>query len=331
MRNPAHVALAALALGIGLLGAWLASRPAGRQWGEALTDSAGIRLVRIPAGEFSMGGEKPAEVQIAAFPFALYGKKGSYFSDEYPPHRVRITRPFYLGQCEVTVGEFRRFVRETGYATAAEKDGTGGWGYNREKQRIEGRVPRYTWRDAGFEQSDEHPVVNVSYHDALAFCDWLSRTEGRHYRLPTEAEWEYACRAGSTTRYHNGDDPDRLREVANAFDHHGLQKYGHVHEIELPPDGPFTVPVGRYKPNAWGLHDMHGNAWEWCSDWYDEEYYARSPRTDPPGPAESNVRVRRGGGWNSFPLYARASFRNYNSSDSRCVNLGFRVLREIEP
>ena len=96
----------------------------------------------------------------------------------------------------------------------------------------------------------------------------------------------------------------------------------------MPPEGPFTTKVGSYEPNAWGLYDMHGNAWEWCSDWYDEEYYAQSPVDDPTGPASGTVRVRRGGGWNSFPLYARSSYRNYLASGSRCVNLGFRVVRE---
>jgi formylglycine-generating enzyme required for sulfatase activity len=296
---------------------------------EVITDSAGIRLVAIPSGEFLMGGEQPAERLIAAFPAALYGKDASYFSDEYPRHRVRITRPFYLGQFEVTVGQFRRFVEETGYKTEAERDGTGGWGYNPQKRKVEGRDRRYNWRAPGFPQTDDHPVVNVSYNDALKFCEWLSEKEKRRYRLPTEAEWEYASRASTSTRYHNGDDPKRLREVAHVLDVKGLEKYGHVHQLPLPPSGPFTVRVGGSRPNAWGLYDMHGNAWEWCSDYYDEDYYARSPADDPAGPAEGTVRVRRGGAWNSFPLYARASFRNYNNADSRCVNLGFRVVREV--
>jgi formylglycine-generating enzyme required for sulfatase activity len=242
---------------------------------------------------------------------------------------VRITRPFYVGRYEVTVGQFRRFVRETGYRTEAEADGTGGWGYNPATQKCEGRKPHFTWQDGGFAQTDEHPVVNVSYNDALAFCAWLSDKEGKKYRLPTEAEWEYACRAGTETRYHNGDSPDALHGVARVLDVRGATKYGHVHQITTPPSGPFTAPVGSYRPNAWGLYDMHGNAWEWCSDWYDEEYYGKSPVEDPRGPAEGNVRVRRGGGWNSYPMYARASFRNYNSAPSRCVNLGFRVVREV--
>ena len=113
---------------------------------------------------------------------------------------MRITRPFYLGVTEVTRGQFRRFVDDAGYQTEAEKDGKGGCGWNEETKKFE-QNPRYTWQNPGFEQTDEHPVVNVSWNDAQAFIGWLSRKEGKTYRLPTEAEWEYACRAGTTTRY----------------------------------------------------------------------------------------------------------------------------------
>ena len=325
-----RMALAALTIGLGLVGCQPTTTPdknAARA-PEAVTDSAGIRLVGIPAGEFQMGGERPAEDLINIFPPALYNAGPEDFSDEYPRHRARITRPFYIGQHEVTVGQFLAFVKETDYQSDAEKDGQGGWGYNEQKRKIEGRQPRYTWKSPGFTQSDDHPVVNVSANDALAFCAWLSKKEGKTYRLPTEAEWEYACRAGSTTLYHNGDDPEKLGKAARALNFKLAPKFGHVHTIEMPPEGPFTTKVGSYEPNAWGLYDMHGNAWEWCSDWYDEEYYAKSPVDDPTGPASGTVRVRRGGGWNSFPLYARSSYRNYLASGSRCVNLGFRVVRE---
>jgi hypothetical protein len=111
----------------------------------------------------------------------------------------------------------------------------------------------------------------------------------------------------------------------------GRKSFPHVQEMEIIDPGPdtFTAPVGSYRPNRWGLHDMHGNVWEWTGDWHGDDYYAQSPRDDPRGPADGEVRVRRGGGWNSFPLYARASFRNWNTAWSRCVNLGFRVVREV--
>ena len=202
---------------------------------------------------------------------------------------MRITRPFYLGATEVTRGQFRRFVDEAGYQTEAEKDGKGGYGWNEEKKTFE-QDPRYTWQNAGFEQTDEHPVVNVSWNDAVAFAAWLSRKEGRTYRLPTEAEWEYACRAGTTTRYSSGDDPEGLAAVGNV-------------------GGKGTAPVGRYNPNAWGLFDMHGNVWEWCSDGYAADYYKRSPVDDPQGAEGAADRVARGGGWSDGPRFARSACR----------------------
>ena len=137
---------------------------------------------------------------------------------------MRITQPFYLGVHEVTRGQFRRFVDEAGYQTEAEKDGKGGWGWNEETKKFE-QNPRFTWQNPGFEQTDEHPVVNVSWNDAVAFIAWLSRKEGKTYRLPTEAEWEYACRAGTTTRYSCGDDPEGLAAVGNVADGTAKEKY----------------------------------------------------------------------------------------------------------
>ena len=294
-----------------------------------IKSSAGIRLVLIPAGEFLMGCQEPAQDLVAAF--APYQRKPEDFSDEYPRHRVRITNPFYLGKYEVTVGEFRRFTLDAGYRTEAEADGEGGWGYNPATGRCEGRRPESTWRNPGFPQSDRHPVLNVSWNDAVAFCQWLSRKEGKIYRLPTEAEWEYACRAGSTTRYFGGDDPNGLDRTARTADARGRNDFPHVADLDIPKDKDqaFTVPAGSFPPNAFGLCDMHGNVWEWCADRYSEDYYASSPLDDPRGPDSGNLRVRRGGAWNSFPLWARSSFRNWNTPDSRCVNLGFRIVLDL--
>jgi len=285
----------------------------------------GLELVAIPAGTFQMGGTEPPENVVATFSVADRGPE--YFADEYPRHQVRITKPFWLGKYEVTVGQFRRFTDETGYRTEAETDGTGGWGYNSALHQCEGRKPQYTWRTPGYEQRETYPVVDVSYGDALAFCRWLSAKEGRTYRLPTEAEWEYANRAGTETRYATGDAPETLLGAARAIDVTRHPHFGHVQELEILPEDPsaFPVAVGSLIPNSWGLYDMHGNVWEWVADWYDERYYAKSPVDDPQGPLSGELRVRRGGAWNSFPLWERSSFRNWNSPDSRCVNLGFRV------
>jgi formylglycine-generating enzyme required for sulfatase activity len=337
MKTRGKLLLIVLALSAGGLylgyqmfaGGWLYSQGEARE----VTNSIGMKLVRIPAGEFLMGSQESAERLAQAFSaYDIFRKDPDFFQDEYPQHRVRITCPFYLGKYKVTVGEFRQFVQDTGYRTEAEKDGTGGWGYNSAKGKCEGRNLEYNWRDPGFPQGDAFPVVNVTWNDAVEFCRWLSRKEGKVYRLPTEAEWEYACRAGTSTRYNNGDNPDGLAEVARVADASGRTTFPHVQEMVIPSGArdQFTAPVGSYKPNAWGLYDMHGNAWEWCADWHNEDYYAKSPVNDPRGPDSGTERVRRGGGWNTFPLYARASFRNWLDPENRCLNVGFRVLREVE-
>ncbi|MGA2033953.1 MAG: SUMF1/EgtB/PvdO family nonheme iron enzyme [Thermoguttaceae bacterium] len=247
---------------------------------------------------------------------------------------IQIMRAFVrlrqlLSVHEVTVDNFRQFVKDTRYKTEAEKDRKGGWGYNPKSGHCEGRKPRYNWRNPGFPQTDDHPVLNVTWNDAVAFCQWLSRKEGKTCRLPTEAEWEYACRAGTTTRYSNGDDPEGLAKVAKVTSDKGRTAFPAVQNLMVlqGEDDRFTAPVGSFPPNRFGLHDMHGNAWEWCADWYGEDYYSRSPVDDPPGPDSGTRRVRRGGGWNSFPLWPRSSFRNWNTPDSRCVNLGLRIAR----
>jgi formylglycine-generating enzyme len=276
-----------------------------------LTNSIGVKLVLVPAGEFLMGS--PDDDKEA-------------FDWEKPQHRVRITKPFYLGATEVTRGQFRQFVDDAGYRTEAERDGKGGYGWNEEKKTWE-QDPKYTWQNPGFEQSDEHPVVNVSWNDAVAFCEWLSRKEGATYRLPTEAEWEYACRAGTTTKYSSGDDPEGLAAVGNVADGTAKAKYPTWTTIAAQDGFIFTAPVGHYNPNAWGLFDMHGNVWEWCSDGYAADYYKRSPVDDPPGLDGAPDRVFRGGGWYYEPRYARSAHRNRNTPDIRHYSLGFRLAR----
>ena len=292
-----------------------------------MTNAIGMRLILIPAGEFMMGNSESVAEMLQDFPiYGVEAKTDYLFEDEYPRHRVRITRPFYFGRCEVTVGQFKAFTAASGYRTEAQRDGSGGWGYNAKTGKCEGRGVQYNWLNPGFPQTDSHPVVNVTWNDAVAFCQWLSRREGETYRLPTEAEWEYACRAGAKTRYTSGNNPDRIAREANLADSRGRTTFPHVQQIVMPKNGKFTVAVESYAANGFGLCDMHGNVWEWCSDWYGKDYYSKSPVEDPTGP-ESGIRhVRRGGGWNSFPLYARASFRNWNKPETRCVNLGFRVL-----
>ena len=186
---------------------------------KSLVNSIGMTLKLIPAGEFDMG-TSPEEMQkILQIPDVVR----EFCIREQPRHHVRITRPFYLGATEVTRGQFKRFVEAEGYQTDAERSG-GGSGWNAATRTVQERSPVYSWRDPGFEQTNEHPVLNVSWNDAVAFCGWLSRTEKVIYRLPTEAEWEYACRAGTTSLYGSGNDPESLVKVGNLWDQTLLTK-----------------------------------------------------------------------------------------------------------
>jgi formylglycine-generating enzyme required for sulfatase activity len=298
------------------------------QEAQEITNSLGMKLVVIPHGTFQMGS--PA------------GEKGRH-DDEGPQHEVQITKDFYMAKFAVTRGQFRQFVENTGYKTDAEKDGKGGWGYVETKDG-KGSFPQkdiFNWRRTGFEQTDEHPVVNVSWNDAQAFCEWLGRKEDKPYRLPTEAEWEYACRAGTSTRYYNGDEDGGLRQVANIADRSLAAKWDHsglhnpdfkkaliswLEEVSWSDGYPFTAPVGQFRSNAWGLYDMHGNVYQWCSDWSDPKYYHRSPRVDPQGPDDGQFRVLRGGSWLDFPRWCRSARRSGLQPTDRWHCVGFRVV-----
>ncbi len=304
---------------------------------QVFTNSLGMRFVPVPAGEFAMGHLEAETTWVRDFP-EFSRDRFAELVDESPVRTVRISRDFHLGQHEVTVAQFRAFLARSGYVPESIRDGTGGYGYNPAYNRarsgqgeaFEGRDPRYSWTNPGFAQTDAHPVVNVTWNDAVAMAEWLSKTEGRRYRLPTEAEWEYACRAGSTTRFHNGDDPQRLTEAANVFDADSAANWsGWARYALRGSDGyAFTAPVGQFKPNAWGLHDMMGNVWEWVSDWHADDYYAHAPSVDPQGPGQGSVKVRRGGSWHTWSLYARCSYRNWNSATTRYTLVGFRLLLE---
>ncbi len=233
------------------------------------------------------------------------------FEDEHPQHRVRITKPFYLGTYHVTRGQFRQFVADTAYKTDAGKgENPGAYGWDPDK-KVFGFNAKYSWRNVGFEQTDEHPAVNVSWNDAVEFCKWLSKKDRKTYRLPTEAEWEYACRAWTTTRYYSGDDPETLAKAGNVADAAAKAKFpGWTWTLKANDGYAFTAPVGKFKPNAFGLYDMHGNAWQWCADWYGAEYYAKSPIDDPIGPDSGDFRVLRGGSWDGWPFFTRSADRS---------------------
>jgi formylglycine-generating enzyme len=235
----------------------------------AMKNSLGMTLAYIPAGEFMMGTIEPAETLTARFK-----EKPELVAPEYPLHRVRISNTFYMSACEVTVGQFSRFVEATGYKTDAERDDEGGWGCDLVTKKW-ARKSEYNWRNPRFAQTPEHPVVELTWNDAMAFCAWLSKCEGRKYRLPTEAEWEYACRAGAATDFWSGNGPASAAGVANV-------------------NSKATEPVGKRRANPWGLYDVHGNADEICLDYYLPDYYkqfAGSTAVDPRGPSKKQVQA----------------------------------------
>jgi formylglycine-generating enzyme required for sulfatase activity len=296
-----------------------------------------MKLTLVPAGEFMMGSGESAEATAAFFFDKTYGEKlltADFFKDEHPQRHVLITKPFYLGTYHVARGQFRRFVADTRYKTDAEKgervevlgwNKPGAWGWNPDTNDFRFN-DEYSWGKAGFEQTDEHPVVNVSWNDAAAFCKWLSKKESKTYRLPTEAEWEYACRAGTKTRYYSGDDPETLATVGNVPDATAKAKFlDWKYAIKAADGYVFTAPVGSFKPNAFGLYDMHGNAWQRCADRYGAEYYATSPEDDPTGPDSGTGRVLRGGSWCFWPYSTRSASRYGSEPGFRRDSAGFRV------
>jgi len=280
---------------------------------QEFTNSIDMKLKLIPAGEFTMGSSESEEDR----------------SDDEKQHRVRVTKPYYLGAHEVTQKEFSMVM-----------------GFNpSDHQRGGDREDEVSGLDtSGF------PVEHVSWYDAVHFCNKLSELEGRTpcyrltdierydddgrgiksatvsrqsgngYRLPAEAEWEYACRAGTKTSFSFG-------SVLNGKQANCRGDYPYGTETKGPDLGR-TTTVGSYSANAWGLYDMHGNVWEWCDDWYDEDYYEDSPVDDPTGPttgASRAARVFRGGGWLSYARHCRSADRFRNAPGFRFYDLGFRI------
>ena len=256
-------------------------------------NSIGMEFALIPPGSFLMGSPEGEEGRV----------------DNEVQHRVTLTKGFYLGVHEVTKGQFAQFMKATGYRTQAESGG-GAFVWTGSGFKLD---PKANWMTAGFEQSDGHPVVCISWNDAVAFADWLSAQdwEGRRYRLPTGAEWEYACRAGTQTAYYSGKDLEALKKVGwCSYDGKQGSAGG-------------TKPVGQFQTNSWGLYDMHGNAWEWCQDWYGD--YFRGDQVDPEGPAQGSLRVIRGGGWRDGPPASRSAFRNRGKPGNRAYGVGCRL------
>lgn len=247
-------------------------------WPKTFRNSIGMEFMLIPAGDFMMGST-PAEIDHVVQSFGEFIRRR--VEREMPQHRVQISQPFYLGKYEVTQAQW---------------------------QEVMGNNPSY------FTGDPNRPVERVSWDDVQEFIQKLNAKEGgAKYRLPTEAEWEYAARALSSTVYSFGDDESRLAEYAW---YNRNSRMG-------------THPVGRLRPNAWGLYDMHGNVWEWVQDRYGRDYYEQSPTRNPQGSVVGASRVVRGGGWLVGAWNCRAAIRYYHAPVYRGYDLGFRLARSV--
>ncbi|QDT45225.1 Serine/threonine-protein kinase pkn1 [Gimesia alba] len=325
---------------------------------ELKTNSLKMELRSIPAGEFDMGFNHSGgfEELMTDFPRSITPR--DIAGEERPIHRVRISKAFEMGAHEVTIGQFRQFCEATGYRTTGETSGAGSVGFapvgveqatQTGKQRTFSQRPEFTWRSPGFAQNESHPVVGVSWEDANAFCRWLSKKEGTTYRLPTEAEWEYVCRAGNSNWFSFGDAfRGRIQQHANVADftlehkHPGLVMRQWLVDPQKDPGDAFafTAPVGSFQANAWGVYDLHGNVWEWCQDRYLAKLYQRravkTGTSIDPLNLESqddldDWRVIRGGAWSTGPLLCRAQARGFFGSSSAACYIGFRVVCELPP
>lgn len=288
-----------------------------RKAGDVFTNGVGMKLAWCPPGTFLMGSPEEEE-----------GRNPTGMERE-KQHRVTMSRGFYMGVTPVTIGQFRQFVTEMKFQTMPEFDRLGGIGFDPENpEEPVSRSPKYNWKNPGWPQTDDHPVVNVSFGEIQIYCKWLSKREGQTYRLPTEAEWEYACRAGTTTRFSCGDAVADLEGYANVADQSAKKQPGAAQDAPYAPfdDGsPFTSPVTKYKPNAWGFYDMHGNVSELCQDWYLRDYENYS-ETDPVGDIPATWRVLRGGSWLNDPNTNRAAIRQPMGETMRGFHFGFRVV-----
>ena len=290
-----------------------------------ISNSIGMKLMLLPPGEFTMGRTMEQFEDLLnlmqADPEMRKNRGGmiAWSMLMMPSHRVRITKPFYLGTHEVTVGQFRQFVEASGYQTEAER------GLNHGKPYQGGRamstwVKPMAWRK-NYAQGDDEPVLHLGWVDCVAFCEWLGETEGRIYEIPTEAEWEYGCRAGTTTSWHFGG-PDDVERVAH--------EYAWWSDAAQPKHETPRA-VGKGKPNAFGLYDMHGNVWEYTADWWHRLTYKESPLNDPAGPDVQSEkgdqrRIIRGSSFDWGRWGGDAAYRmRITQRSNQHPHMGFRV------
>jgi len=274
-------------------------------------------MVLIPSGTFEMGSEDGD-------------------SDERPVHEVRLTYDYWMGKYEVTNGEYIEFLNSVGVDSDGEKNGIEYIDINSSYCDIEYRNGRFMLKERG---KTNYPMIEVTWYGAVAYCNWLSWQKGlpeayewdsnqntyklrdypnnKGYRLPTEAEWEYAARGGENYKYAGSNDLD---EVGWYWDNSENPRYA-------LSSGKGTQEVGQKRANGYGLYDMSGNVWEWCQDYWDRDYYDKSPSNNPVNFVSSSIRVKRGGRWNSNAVHCRVAYRNSYSPTNRSHYLGFRIAR----
>jgi formylglycine-generating enzyme required for sulfatase activity len=235
-------------------------------------------LYGVKAGDYLI----PETIAIPGGQFAMGSDNGENIEDnEKPRHRLSLSG-FEIGRLEVTNAQFAEFVKATGYENPE-------------------------WQKANTEARENYPAVAISWHDAVAYCQWLTTVTDREYRLPTEAEWEYAAGGAQNMRFSWGNQWDTT--AGNV----GKQQQG-------------ITAAAKYPANGFALYDINGNVWEWCADWFDENYYPHSEPENPAGPAQGQFRVQRGGAWNSLEATCRIAFRSRNAPDKRAITTGFRVV-----
>lgn len=286
---------------------------AGREFQDDMSSGQkGPTMVVIPAGEFAMGSPESESER----------------EDDEKQHSVRISRPFAIARHEVTVGEFRQFVEATGYRTDAERNVEwqgcfgrkgNGWDFNSD----------LNWRNPGFEQTDQHPVVCVSWNDAQAYIQWFAEETKQAYRLPTEAEWEYAARGKTTTIRYWGEDADAGCSYANGADQTAKAEFSDWTIINCRDRYVYTAPVGSYQTNQYGLYDVLGNVLEWCQDVYIADIAQSPVQIDPAYTNGGSSRVFRGGGWRGSSHYLRSASRGKADPARRLSSLGFRLARTL--
>ena len=265
-------------------------------------------MVVVPGGQFIMGSAPTEPNRLAR---------------EGPQHQVVIERPFAIGKFHVTVDQFAAFVAETGY-DAGTRCSTEEDGKFEQRER--------SWRNPGFNQSASHPAVCLSWNDATAYASWLATKTGRSYRLLTEAEWEYAARAGTTTAFFFGDDEKDFCRYGNGLDQTGKAVIPGAKKwpnIPCNDRHPYAAPVGSFLPNRFGLYDMHGNAWQWVEDCSHESYQGAPSDGAPWTSGDCNIRIRRGGYWLNPSAVLRTAARLPAPAGFRGQSTGFRLARTL--